>query len=289
MASQQKSMPFIKNMASSNRKLREQSLASLRTFLSAKHISSALSTLDILKLWKGLFYALWMCDRPLPQQQLCADLSALIWILPRGDGNAAVVSWLRGFWATMAREWTTGIDVLRMEKFLLLVRRMLGVSFNTTKKNNNSSSNKTKKEDAEAAPRFNAERTEQVLQLLADWPFRAEEESRREEDEEGLMPKLVPVGLKLHVLDIWIDEAEKAGMLLSTTTTKATTSQGTLSGRQVLRRINDLVESMRAETRSTQVRIRSKDALADDRLPWNETQEEESEDGDEDVWRGLGD
>ncbi|KAF3766734.1 hypothetical protein M406DRAFT_337681 [Cryphonectria parasitica EP155] len=329
-SSQENSMPFIRNMASSDRKAREQALASLCTFLSAKHISSSLSTLDILKLWKGLFYALWMCDRPLPQQQLCRDLAELVWILP----EEAVAPWLRGFWATMAREWTTGIDVLRMEKFLLLVRRVLGVSLvwaqsraseaaktkkTTTNKKQagGSSASRKRRADGKAVAadeaktndevRWDTDKVEQVLRLLADWPLRPDEESRREPEEDGLMPKMVPVGLKLHAVDIWVDEAEKAGMLEGSEDEsdaggdetknkremkkkKTEASNDTLSGREVLQRINDLVETLRKETLSTAVRIRSKDSLADDRLPWNRSSGDEADgkDDDDEGWGGLG-
>lgn len=329
--------PFFAHIFSlqSDRKTRTAALTSLQTFLSAKHISTSLQTLDILKLWKGLFYALWMCDRPLPQQQLCSDLAALTWVLP----DAAVAPWLRGFWATMAREWTTGIDVLRMEKFLLLVRRMLAVSLvwmqarageeeeqkqqKQQNKNKNRSPKKKATRGAVAAGtkrtadgegkgaevvRWNKERVEAGLVLLADWPFRPDEESRVEEDEEGLMPKFVPAGLKLHALDIWVDEAEKAGLLEmgpgeevekrdgqeEGETGKKATGKGqleTLSGGEVLRCINELVEKLHEEARSTAVRIRSKDSLADERLPWNKTEagddEEEEEDDDDGEWGGL--
>ncbi|ROV86971.1 hypothetical protein VSDG_10079 [Cytospora chrysosperma] len=247
MASQAKSMPFIKNLASSDRKTRTAALESLRTFLSAKHISSSLSTLDILKLWKGLFFALWMCDRPLPQQALCNDLAALIWILP----EPAVIPWLTGFWATMAREWTTGIDVLRMEKFLLLVRRMFGTSlvWMQVREANKAKSPKKRAasgETATAAPatvRFDRKR-------------------------------LVPVGLKLHALDIWVDEADKAGMLLGAGEGQEDDAKkgddNTLSGSEAFERLNDIVETLRSTTLSKAVRIRSKESLADERLPGNQ-------------------
>ncbi|KAJ4402329.1 hypothetical protein N0V82_010792 [Gnomoniopsis sp. IMI 355080] len=321
MASQESSMPFIRNMASS-------ALDSLRTFLSSKAISTNLSTLDTLKLWKGLFYALWMCDRPLPQQQLCTDLSELIWVLPADGDDDAVPRWLRAFWATMAREWTTGIDVLRMEKFLLLVRRMLGASLvwmqvrEETKKTNNkkrTASGKSKNASTTTTAaesgvvRYDAQRVEVVLTLLADWPFRPDEESRREDEEDDLMPKTVPVGLKLHALDIWVDEAEKAGLLLAdddeekagagdeeaeeekkktrkSTRTKKTEKKkddSSLSGREVLERINDLVDTLNSQTLSKAVRIRSKESLADDRLPWNE--KEEGAEKDDGEWGGLDD
>lgn len=244
-----------------------------------------------------------MCDRPLPQQQLCTDLSELIWILP----SDAVPRWLRAFWATMAREWTTGIDVLRMEKFLLLVRRMLGASLvwmqvrekKTAATKKRAASGKSKTATADDGVRFDAERVEVVLTLLADWPLRPDEESRREEEEDDLMPKTVPVGLKLHALDIWVDEAEKAGLLLEgegnnddeektkkTTTRKTAAKDSSLAGRDVLQRINDLVEKLNAETLSKAVRIRSKESLADDRLPWNKKEEGEKDDGE---WGGLDD
>lgn len=230
----------------------------------------------------------------------------------------------------MAREWTTGIDVLRMEKFLLLVRRMLGASLvwmqvreeeNKNKNKNKkktgaaaagkkrTASGKSKESDATTAADdggvwYDAERVEVVLTLLADWPFRPDEESRREEEEDDLMPKQVPVGLKLHALDIWVDEAEKAGLLLESEdddeeeeeeggkkTTKPTTRKNAakgsaLGGREVLQRINDLVDKLNAQTLSKAVRIRSKESLADDRLPWNEKEEAEKDDGE---WGGLDD
>ncbi|KUI61720.1 hypothetical protein VP1G_08866 [Cytospora mali] len=297
MTSQAKSMPFIKNLASSDRKTRTAALESLRTFLSAKHISSSLSTLDILKLWKGLFYALWMCDRPLPQQALCRDLADLIWILP----EPAVIPWLTGFWATMAREWTTGIDVLRMEKFLLLVRRMFGSSLvwtqvRETKKAKSPKKRSASGETASAAnpspnPRFDKNRADQILLLLANWPFRTDEDRREEEEQDELMPELVPVGLKLHALDIWVDEAEKAGILEAGEKEEDAkkSADDTLSGSELLQRLNQLVDNLRSKTLSKAVRVRSKDSLADERLPWNQKEAGENEEGgdDDDEWGGL--
>lgn len=304
MASQDKPMPFIKNLASSDRKTRTAALESLRTFLSAKHISSSLSTLDILKLWKGLFYALWMCDRPLPQQALCQDLADLVWVLP----PTGVIPWLRGFWATMAREWTTGIDVLRMEKFLLLVRRILASSvawmqLREPAKKTARAKKRTFDGSVEGpSARFDDKKVEQMLGLLADWPFRPDEESRKEDEEDALMPKIVPVGLKLHTLDIWVDEAEKAGMLEESKEPEAR-GQGKgkqkvgpegLSGGEVLQRLSDLVELLRSTTLSPAVRKRSSESLLDERLPRNRQQRGRDEPvggdgigGHDDEWAGL--
>lgn len=228
-----------------------------------------------------------MCDRPLPQQALCSDLAALIWVLP----DAAVVPWLRGFWATMAREWTTGIDVLRMEKFLLLVRRVLAASLVWTQVREAKKPKATKKRAANgeaaagAAPsvRFDAKRVDLVLGLLANWPFRPDDDQRDEEEKDELMPKSVPAGLRIHAVDIWVDEAEKAGMFED-----GEAEDGTVAGKDVLQRLNELVKNLQKTTLSKAVRIRSKESLADERLPWNKKEDEADEaGGDDDEWGGL--
>lgn len=238
-------MPFIKNLASSDRKIRTSALASLHTFLSARKVASSLSPLDVLKLWKGLYYALWMCDRAVPQQNLCNELADLVYVLPR----EAVVAWLRGFWATMAREWTS-IDVLRMEKFLLLVRRVVGASFRWMKS--------TAGKDSQGS--WDESRVDDIFGLLQEWPFSTEEEVEMEsilgQEEEGLSAQKIPAGLRLHVLDIWVDEAEKAGLLEKVDEKAA----------KILQRLCELVDVLEQSTTSPAVRNRSKESLADDRL-----------------------
>ncbi|KAK3502392.1 nucleolar protein,Nop52-domain-containing protein [Neurospora crassa] len=315
MASQ--NMPFIKNLASSDSKIRKSALASLHTFLSAKHIATTLSPIDILKLWKGLFYAMWMCDRAIPQQTLAQELADLIYILPR----ESVVPWLRGFWATMSREWTS-IDVLRMEKFLLLVRRVVGASFRwmkgaqdgkadvsaaTATKSNTKGGKKGSGKEKSA---WDAKRVDQILDMLAEWPFALdedvkedsdsedEEEPEADEDDEDAKPqheslrkqksekkenkdplhllaKKIPAGLKIHVLDIWVDEAEKVGMLDFESDEEAL---------KIVQRIIEKIEELEQRTVSPAIRVRSKDSLSDDRLPGNDKKPVEKED---EGWGGF--
>lgn len=268
MESQERNMPFIKNLASSDRKLRTKSLDSLRNFLSARQVSSSLSRADMLKLWKGLFYALWMCDRPLPQQALAQDLADLTYVLPEG----AVAAWLAAFWATMAREWT-GIDVLRLDKFLMLVRRVLGASLAWMKVPEQEEGQQKRKkrkssgEEKTAASRWDAGKVDAVLGVLAEYPFVLEEDAHprkgdedEEEEEKTDEPRqFVPVGLKLHALDIWVDEAEKVGLL----------EDGDEEGRDIVRRITAIVDGLEKGTTSPGVRIRAKQSLLDERLPFS--------------------
>ncbi|KAF2966338.1 hypothetical protein GQX73_g7214 [Xylaria multiplex] len=275
MAANDSNMPFIRNLASSDRKTRTSALESLRTFLSASATASRLTHLDNLKLWKGLYYSLWMCDRPIPQQNLCAELAGLIDVLP----DDAVTPWLAAFWETVGREWTS-IDVYRLEKFLLLVRRVLGASLSWVcsvlpKVTEGGSGEKETKETKKS--RRSRGRIDALLENLASWPLETEDNLSR-----------VPVGLRLHVLDIWVDEAEKLGLLDSEKTGEA--------GRQFLDRLGLLVE---AQTRSTckPVRVRAKETLVDDRLPWNadeaagdkEGKSIRNDSGDKDSWDGFDD
>ncbi|KAK7932407.1 ribosomal RNA-processing protein 1 [Apiospora marii] len=263
MASDERSMPFIKNLASSERKVRTDALTTLRTFLTASTTTRTLTPLEHLKLWKGLFYALWMADRPIPQQNLCAELAALLGILP----DDAVVPFLRAFWETLSREWTS-IDVLRMEKFMLLVRRVLGASFAWAREGGSSGGKKGSKKSSKTNTKET--RADAMLALLREWPI----------EETGDLSK-VSVGLRLHVLDIWVDEAEKLGM---------TGEDATEADAAFLQGVKAVVEKQ-LKSPSKPVRARAKEGLSDERLPWNEKtaeDEEMGEDGDDDEAKDAG-
>ncbi|KAI1504526.1 nucleolar protein,Nop52-domain-containing protein [Biscogniauxia marginata] len=312
------SMPFIKHLASSDRRVRDDALSTLRAFLSG---TRRLGPTDNLKLWKGLFYSLWMCDRPVPQQKLCAELAGLARALP---SDAAVRPWLEAFWATVAREWTTGIDVLRMEKFLLLVRRVFGASLEWVveglgrergrqgkkrKRSKSSDGRSRKNEDEENDDAL--DRMEEMLSVFSAWPF----------EKTGDLSK-VPVGLRLHVLDIWVDEAEKLDLWprddaeeeeeeeeedakegnKRKNKNKNRRKNGE-EGReeeklQFLDRIWEVVE-VQTKSACKPVRARAKESLADERLPWNKAEEESGDDedlemakdapGDKDSWDGFED
>lgn len=166
------SSALLRNLASSNPEYRDAAVEQLRQYLS---YSTSFNSVEILKLWKGLFYAMWMCDKPLPQQRLAAELADLINVLKEEN----VVPFVDTFWKTMSREWS-GIDGLRMDKFLMLVRFYLRAGFAWLAKANwqNSSARK------------------EFLKTLEETPLSAKDIR-------------VPNGLRYHVLDIYVDELEK--------------------------------------------------------------------------------
>lgn len=170
MASAQNS-PFIRNLASSDKKVRDQALNSLKTYLGAQ---SSISEQDLLKLWKGLFYCLWMQDKPALQQRLSRDLASLVSTLR----TSVVIPFLRAFFNTMAREWKQ-IEALRLDKYLYLIRQYVNASFAFLSRN------------------------EWEKSLVKEWNKVVEECPLEPQD------MRIPNGLRYHILDIWVDEMER--------------------------------------------------------------------------------
>jgi ribosomal RNA-processing protein 1 len=82
----------------------------------------------------------------------------------------------------MAREWTN-IDVLRMEKFLLLVRRYIGAMFSLMESQG-----------------WEGETVGELLVVLGEVPLEVRDAK-------------LPNGLRYHVIDVYVDELERVGAL----------------------------------------------------------------------------
>ncbi|XP_075988809.1 ribosomal RNA processing protein 1 homolog Nnp-1 [Anticarsia gemmatalis] len=81
---------------------------------------------DFVRMWKGLFYAVWMSDKPLIQEELCESISAVLDLFPPEHLRHALLMYKAGL-RVLATEWY-GVDHHRMDKFLMLVRRYLRAS-----------------------------------------------------------------------------------------------------------------------------------------------------------------
>lgn len=71
---------------------------------------------DFLRLWKGLFYCMWMSDKPLIQEQLSENMASLVYCF---DNPQVAVQFYGRFLETMAKEWI-GIDHWRLDKFMMV-------------------------------------------------------------------------------------------------------------------------------------------------------------------------
>jgi len=121
-------MSLIKQLASCNQAARNKALrVILKTWLPSQR---DLPEDDLKKLWKGLFYCVWHADKFPAQSHLIDRLSSLLLRLHLPFS----LRYLSVFLLTMRREWP-GIDVLRLDKFYLLIRRFLHHCFAFLKSN----------------------------------------------------------------------------------------------------------------------------------------------------------
>ncbi|XP_011871319.1 PREDICTED: ribosomal RNA processing protein 1 homolog [Vollenhovia emeryi] len=113
-------------LANNDKKVRDKVLKRVKKWLTVRSQSSfEFTRADFMNLWKGLFYCMWMSDKMLIQEELAESLSKLVHCLNSMD--AIVLYTSCALW-TISKEWF-GIDQYRLDKFSMLVRRILRQSF----------------------------------------------------------------------------------------------------------------------------------------------------------------
>ncbi|XP_053681180.1 ribosomal RNA processing protein 1 homolog [Anopheles nili] len=113
---------FARALAGNDATLRRRVLKNLKTWLNTRSQSTfAFSDADFLRLWKGLFYCMWMSDKPLVQEELAESLGSLVGCFSHNVPVA--MQFFKAFMVTMGNEWF-GLDRWRMDKFMMLVRRV---------------------------------------------------------------------------------------------------------------------------------------------------------------------
>ncbi|RAL10495.1 ribosomal RNA processing 1 family protein [Aspergillus homomorphus CBS 101889] len=296
--------PFIKELASSDKKLRDKATTSLTLFLRAK---TDLSNLDLLKLWKGLFFCFYHSDRPLTQQALARTLSYnLVPTLPK----ATTQKFLRAFWLTIGRDFHS-IDRLRLDKYLFLIRCYVGVGFEVFvrggkqkedlngagdgdvegKKRKRAQEEQTSKkggkkrrgkgQQLQELPKEDEEKVEDgekndwtalesYLAILEDGPlcpvnFDPDQPPANEAEDFIPMPH-GPDGLRYHVMDIWVDELEKVLEFEEEVTAEDGTTVKKPKGQVPGDLLLRPLERLRTESPYKPVRVRAAEALDDERL-----------------------
>ncbi|KAF9209346.1 hypothetical protein BGZ49_005040 [Haplosporangium sp. Z 27] len=165
------SSPFGKKLAANDKKTRDKAVKALGRWISKK---KDFTHLELMKLWKGLFYCVWMSDKPIVQQQLSETLSSLIIRVPR----EGVMDFIATFWETMCAEWH-GIDRLRLDKFYFLLRRFLSYSFRMLKENE-----------------WDLDTIEEFSNVMINGPLNAKSTK-------------VPDSIRFHLIEIYLEELEK--------------------------------------------------------------------------------
>ncbi|XP_023273394.1 ribosomal RNA processing protein 1 homolog B-like isoform X1 [Seriola lalandi dorsalis] len=175
---QEPEVQFAQKLASNEKSTRTKAIKKLRKYISVRSQKAAggFRSDELLKLWKGLFYCLWMQDKPLLQEELSKQISTLIHSFHNSDGQFL---YLESFLLTFKREWT-GIDRLRMDKFFQLVRFMFRQTFELLKKKN-----------------WESSEVSRFLQLLVAQLLQSGSEA--------------PSGLQFHILDLYMTELAAVG------------------------------------------------------------------------------
>nr|XP_012634533.1 ribosomal RNA processing protein 1 homolog A [Microcebus murinus] len=169
---------LAQRLAGNEQVTRDRAVRKLRKYIVARtqHAAGGFSHDELLKVWKGLFYCMWMQDKPLLQEELGRTISQLVHAFQTTEAQHL---FLQTFWQTMNREWT-GIDRLRLDKFYMLMRMVLNESFKTVK-----------------ARGWEDRQIEQLLELLTT---------------EILHPSSqAPHGVKSHFIEIFLEELTKVG------------------------------------------------------------------------------
>ncbi|KAJ5481573.1 Ribosomal RNA processing protein [Penicillium sp. IBT 31633x] len=306
--------PFVRELGSSDRKVRDKALDSLTQFVRAR---TDLTLVDLLKLWKGLFYCFYHSDRPLTQQALARALSySLVPSLPK----ETLHRFLRAFWITIGRDYHA-LDRIRLDKYLMLIRCYVGVAFEIFVKNKPSKSDgkKRKREDAAKQGRgkkqkkqaeaeaveekndTNAEDVEAKFPDLAAYisiieegplcPLNYDEDQDKDEGDPNYVPMPHgPDGLRYHLIDIWIDELEKVLEFEEEAGDEDDEApKRKIKGDVPMELILRPLEKLRAESPYKPVRTRAAEALEDERLfEWGiRTKEVEEDEDSEEEWGGF--
>lgn len=108
-------------MTHTEKKVRDRGFKDLKAWLQRQ---PDLQRLDYMKLWKALYFCMWMSDKRPVQQELCVHIAWLLNDIP----SEKQFMWLDCFWETMEAHWGA-LDKHRVNKYLLLVRIILAEAF----------------------------------------------------------------------------------------------------------------------------------------------------------------
>lgn len=108
---------YARHLADNDPKIRKSALRMLKRWFKKR---GAILDKDFSILWSGLYITFWMSDKPLIQEECAENIAALADVL---DSKMAL-QFFESALSRLSAEWY-GIDQLRMDKFLMLVRRLL--------------------------------------------------------------------------------------------------------------------------------------------------------------------
>ncbi|KAF5291772.1 hypothetical protein FQA39_LY14260 [Lamprigera yunnana] len=124
-------MKLVRALAGNEKKIRDRALRNLKEWFRQRSLRMPFTEDDYLRIWKGLFSTMWMSDKPLIQEECAESIANLIHFV---NEDSSLLFFKCGL-KLMTIEWF-GIDQWRLDKFLMLVRRMLRQGFSFLHKQN---------------------------------------------------------------------------------------------------------------------------------------------------------
>ncbi|XP_005375939.1 PREDICTED: ribosomal RNA processing protein 1 homolog A [Chinchilla lanigera] len=169
---------LAQRLAGNEQVTRDRAVRKLRKYIVARtqRATGGFTHDELLKIWKGLFYCMWMQDKLLLQEELGRTIAQLIHAFQTAEAQHL---FLQTFWQTMIREWA-GIDRLRLDKFYLLMRMVLNESLKAVKMRG-----------------WGERDIEQLLELLTSEILHEDSQA--------------PNGVKSHFLEVFLEELTKVG------------------------------------------------------------------------------
>ncbi len=183
---------------SSDKYTRDRTVGALKVWLSRRSKADKLTDLDLLQIWKGLWYSMWLCDKAAVQLELAESLGRLIFVYT-GQLEEGL-RFFRFFCKTMQVQWGQ-VDHLRVDKYYTLIRMVLRGSLRFCLD-----------EEVEEGATKSFPGTTVRRGLLAFMDILQDE----------ILEKL-PNGLRLHISDIVLDELWRASCQPSSTSSELST------------------------------------------------------------------
>lgn len=174
---------FAIKLADNEKKTRDKSLLMLRGYISgrSKTEDDPFNEEDMVKLWKGLHYCMWMCDKALIQEELTEKICSLINCF--NNKNKQVMLFVKIYFQTIIREWN-GIDKWRIDKFMMLMRHILRATFSYV-----------------SSQKWDKELVNELNKIILEHPL-------------SINDGKCPDGVCYHLVDIYIEELAKFGQNL---------------------------------------------------------------------------
>ncbi|VDK80408.1 unnamed protein product [Litomosoides sigmodontis] len=116
---------FAQKLASGEPTTRRRAFRALRDWIQAESAKQEFDDKAILHITKGLHYVMWMQDKMLWQEQLADNIASLLNLFEREKES---VSFIKHMIITISNDWSR-IDRWRMDKFLMLIRRLVRALF----------------------------------------------------------------------------------------------------------------------------------------------------------------